>query len=333
VNSDYEYYRGTGFKKDYNLYTRYNYQLTEKLNASVDLQYRHINFEINGIDDKLRDVTQSHQFDFFNPKLGLFYKLNPSQDLYLNYGRANREPNRDNFVDANPSGKKPTFETLNDFEMGYSFKSPNMMFGTNIYYMRYKNQLILTGQINDVGSPIMTNVDNSYRAGVELMAGVKFLKRFNWDINATFSQNKIKNFTEYVENWDTGGLNVNALGRTDIAFSPNIIANSILTCKLPGKLDINLLSSYVSKQFINNTSNNDRILKAYFVNNLRFDYPLKQRLFKEVKFHLLINNLMNEKYESNAWVYSYVYNSQRYKMDGYFPQAGTNFLFSVNIGF
>ena len=174
VNSDYEYYRGTGFKKDYNLYTRYNYQLTEKLNASVDLQYRHINFEIDGIDDKLRDVTQSHQFDFFNPKFGLFYKLNPSQDLYLNFGRANREPNRDNFVDADPSGKKPTFETLNDFELGYSFKSPNLMFGSNLYYMRYKNQLILTGQINDVGSPIMTNVDNSYRAGVELMAGVKF---------------------------------------------------------------------------------------------------------------------------------------------------------------
>ena len=138
---------------------------------------------------------------------------------------------------------------------------------------------------------------------------------------------------KYDVDWNLEGLDVHPIISTDIAFSPNVIANSILTCKLPGKLDINLLSSYVSKQFIDNTSNNDRLLNAYFVNNLRFDYPLKQRLFKEVKFHLLINNLMNEKYESNAWVYSYIYNSQRYKMDGYFPQAGTNFLFSVNIGF
>lgn len=333
ANYDYEYYRGNGFKKDYNVYTRYNYQLTEKLNASVDLQYRHINFEIDGIDDKLRNITQSHQFDFFNPKLGLFYKPSSNQDIYLNYGRANREPNRDNFVDADPSGKKPTFETLNDFEMGYTFKSQNLMIGTNLYYMLYKNQLILTGQINDVGSPIMTNVDNSYRAGIELMTGVKFLKKFNWDINATFSRNKIKSFTEYVENWDTGGLDAHPLGSTDIAFSPRVITNSILTCRLPGNFDINLLSTYVSSQNIDNTSSNDRILKAYFVNNLRFDYLLKQRLFKEVKFHLLINNLLNEKYESNAWVYSYIYNSRRYKMDGYFPQAGTNLLFSVNIGF
>jgi iron complex outermembrane recepter protein len=333
TNYDYEYYRGNGLKKDYNLYTRYNYQFSEKLNGSIDLQYRHINYEITGIDDKLRDVTQSHLFDFFNPKLGLYYKLATNQNVYINYGRANREPNRDNFVDADPSGKKPTFETLNDFETGYSFHSQGFRIGANLYYMLYKNQLILTGQINDVGSPIMTNVDNSYRAGVEITAGVKFLKIFQWDVNATFSRNKIKNFTEYVENWDTGALDINPLGSTDIAFSPGVIANSTLTCKLPGNFDINLLSSYVSKQFIDNTSSNDRKIDAYFVNNLRFDYPLKQRLFKEVKFHLLINNLFDSKYESNAWVYSYIYNSQRYKMDGYFPQAGTNFLLSVNIGF
>ncbi len=330
---DHEYYRGKGLKKDYNIYTRYNYQFSEKLNVSFDLQYRHINYEITGIDDNLRDVTQNHWFDFFNPKLGIYYKLYKDQDVYFNYGRANREPNRDNFVDADPSGKKPTYESLNDFEMGYSYKSPHLMIGTNLYYMLYKNQLILTGQINDVGSPIMTNVDKSYRAGIELTAGIKFFDRILWDLNATFSRNKIKNFTEYVENWDTGSLDVNHLGSTDIAFSPDYMANSTLTFKLPGNLDINLLSTYVSKQYIDNTSSNDRKLDPYLVNNLRFDYLLNQHFFKEVKFHFLINNLFDSKYESNAWVYSYIYNGNRYKMDGYFPQAGINWLLSVNIGF
>lgn len=332
-NNDYEWYRGTGVKIDANAYARYNYKLTEKLNVSVDLQYRHINYEIDGIDDDLRDLTQMHRFDFFNPKAGLFYALNSNNRMYVNYGRANREPNRDNFVDADPSGKQPKFETLDDFEGGYQFKSSKLSLGANIYYMHYKNQLILTGQINDVGSAVMTNADKSYRAGVEMMGGLKFLKIFNLDVNATFSRNKIADFTEYVENWDSGALDENKLGKTDIAFSPDVIANGKLSCKLPANLDVNLLSSYVSSQFIDNTSNGSRELDAYFVNNVRFDYLLKQKFFKEVKLHLLINNIFDEKYESNAWVYSYIYNQQRYKMDGYFPQAGTNFLFSINIGF
>jgi iron complex outermembrane receptor protein len=331
-DNDYEWYRGTGVKKDGNFYVRYNYKLSNKLSASADLQYRHIDYEIDGIDDNLRDLTQSHKFDFFNPKAGLFYSINSNNSMYVNYGRANREPNRDNFVDA-PANRQPTFETLNDFEGGYQFKSPNFSFGANLYYMLYKNQLVLTGQINDVGSAIMTNADKSYRTGVELMAGMRFLKIFNWDVNATFSRNRIRDFTEYVENWDTDDLDQNKLGETELSFSPGIISNSKLSCKLSDNLDINLLSSYVSSQFIDNTSNNNRKLDAYFVNNVRFDYLLKQKLFNEVKLHLLVNNIFDEKYENNAWVYSYVYNQHRYKMDGYFPQAGVNFLFSLNIRF
>ena len=332
-DNDYQWYHGTGIKKDFNLYTRYSYRFTDKLNGSVDLQYRHINYDIDGINDDLRNLTQTHQFEFFNPKAGLFYALNSNNSMYLNYGRANREPNRDNFVDA-PAGKQPTFETLNDFEAGYQYKSTNFALGANLYYMVYKNQLILTGQINDVGNPIMTNANNSYRTGMEIIAGMKFLKIFNWEMNATFSRNKIKNFTEYVDNWDTPDKqNINVLNTTDIAFSPDVIANSKLACRISKTLDVNFLSTYVSSQFIDNTSNNDRKLDAYFVNNVRFDYLMKQKLFKEVKLHLLINNIFDEKYENNAWVYSYIYNQQRYKMDGYFPQAGTNFLFSINIGF
>lgn len=333
ANTDYEWYRGTGLKKDNNLYARYTSEITEKLSATADLQYRYINYELGGIDEKLKDVSQNHKYNFFNPKFGLFYTPELHQEAYLSYSRANREPNRANFVDADKTGKQPTFETLNDFELGYKFKSSNLSLGTNLYYMNYNNQLIHTGQINSTGAPIMTNVDKSYRAGIELMAGIGFLKRFNWNLNATISRNKIANFTEYVEDWDNGGLIPNALGKTDLAFSPELIANSILTYKVCSKFEISYLTNYVGKQFIDNTSGDDRKLKAYLVNNLRLDYTLDQKLVKELKFKFLINNIFNRQYESNAWVYSYLYEGRRNKMDGYFPQAGTNFIFCVSVGF
>lgn len=207
------------------------------------------------------------------------------------------------------------------------------MLGANYYYMYYNNQLILTGQINDVGNPIMTNAAKSYRTGLEMMAGIKILKQLNWNLNATISSNKIDNFTEYVEDWDNAGTKANAIGKTDLAFSPQLTANSVLSYKPWNRIEISLLSYYVGKQYIDNTTNNDRKLNAYLVNNLRFDYQPKQKLFKDLKVRLLINNILNEKYESNAWVYSYLYNGRRNKMDGYFPQAGVNFLLSVSIGF
>lgn len=333
ANMDYEWYRGSGLKKDNNLYARYSNQITENLNATADLQFRTINYEIGGIDEKLRDVTQIHNYNFFNPKFGLFYTQGVHQEAYLSYSRANREPNRDNFVDADKTGKQPTFETLNDFELGYKYKSSNLMAGTNIYFMSYKNQLIHTGQINSTGAPIMTNVDKSSRTGVEFMAGIKFLRKFNWNLNVTISSNKIENFTEYVEDWDNSGLKANTIGKSDLAFSPDLIANSILAYRLCSNFEISLLSNYVGKQYIDNTSSNDRKLKAYLVNNLKFDYTPDQKIFKELKFKLLINNLFNKQYESNAWVYSYLYQGRRNKMDGYFPQAGANFMFSISVGF
>ena len=332
-NMDYEWYRGTGLKKDFNIYARYNLQLAEKFNASADLQYRYINYEIGGIDEKLRNIEQNHQYNFFNPKFGLFYSPEANQDAYLNYSRANREPNRDNFVDADKTGKQPTFETLNDFELGYKFNASNLMFGTNLYYMDYNNQLILTGQINTVGAPIMTNVDKSHRTGIEVMGRFKFFKKISWDVNATISSNKINNFTEYVEDWDNGGLKANANGRTDLAFSPQLIANSVLSYKPTPAVEIFLLTNYVGKQYIDNTASNDRKLKAYLVNNVRLQYKMRQKIFKDLEFRLLVNNILNSQYESNAWVYSYLYGGSRNKMDGYFPQAGTNLIFSVSIGF
>lgn len=328
-----EWYRGTGSKKDLSFYARYNYQFSEKLYGSADLQYRYIDYRIGGIDDKLRNVGQTHDFNFFNPKFGLFYVPAIGQEAYLSFSRGNREPNRDNFVDANPTGKQPVSETLNDFELGYNYKPANMVLGINLYYMAYKNQLVLTGQINDVGSAIMTNVGRSYRAGAELMAKVKFLKNLGWDLNMTLSRNKIEGFVEYVEDWDNGGMVENVIGQTDLSFSPSLTANSVFSFSHGKQLEISFLSNYVGKQYIDNTANGDRAIGAYLVNNLKFDYRAKQHLFKSVKLNMLINNIFNEMYESNAWVYSYFYNGKRNKMDGYFPQAGINFMVGANVEF
>ncbi|MCW0484465.1 TonB-dependent receptor [Gaoshiqia sediminis] len=330
---DHEWYRGTGLKKDFNLFGKYNYQLTEALSLYADLQYRHINYDIDGIDDDLRDLTQSHKFNFFNPKFGLYYRPDNSREAYLSYARANREPNRSNFVDVDEGDPTPKSETLNDFEAGYTWKTSRFLLGANLYYMDYKDQLVQTGEVNDVGTPLLVNVDDSYRAGIELSGGLKISRTLNWDANATFSKNKIKNFIEYVDNWDTWGQESFELGKTDLAFSPNVIVNSQLSYKPMQALNISLLSSYVGDQYIDNTSSSERKLDAWFVNNLKIDYAMKCRLFDEVKLHLMVNNLFDTEYDSNAWVYSYLLGGERFAMDGYFPQAGIHFFAGIDFKF
>ena len=330
---DHEWYRGTGLKKDFNVFGKYNFQLTETLNLFADLQYRHINYGIDGIDDDLRDLTQSHKFDFFNPKFGLFYRPNSSREAYLSFARANREPNRSNFVDVDEGDPTPKHETLNDFEAGYTYKTSRFLLGANLYYMDYKDQLVQTGEVNDVGTPLLVNVDDSYRAGIELTGGLKISAKLNWDTNVTLSQNKIENFTEYVDNWDTWEQDAFELGKTDLSFSPNVIVNSQLSYKPVAALNVSLLSNYVGDQYVDNTSGNDRKLDAWFVNNLKADYSLKAKLFKEVRLHLMVNNLFDTRYESNAWVYSYLLGNERFAMDGYFPQAGRHFFAGIDFRF
>ncbi len=331
--TDHEWYRGTGLKKDLNLFAKYNYVLTENLNLFADLQYRNIDYSIDGVDDDLRNLTQTHNFEFFNPKVGIYFQMDEKNNFYANFARGNREPNRDNYVDADPNGKQPDYETLNDFELGYKYNSKRLAFSANAYGMFYQNQLILTGEINDVGAPIMTNVDDSYRAGLELIAGIKLTENLKWDINVTLSKNKIKDFTEYVDDWDNGGQAETKLGTTDLAFSPEMIANSQISWMATKGLNVSLQTNSVSKQYIDNSSSNDRKLNGYILNNLKINYSVPQKFAKELNLHLMVNNLFDTKYENNAWVYSYIYGGQRYAMDGYFPQAGINFMAGLDISF
>ena len=199
--------------------------------------------------------------------------------------------------------------------------------------MYYHEQLVLTGAINDVGAPIMVNVPTSYRTGIELSAKALLSDNLKWEPSVTLSRNKIKSFTEFIDDWDTWGQTAVDHTNTDLSFSPSVIANSSLNWMIFKVFNLNLISKFVGAQYIDNTGSSDRRLDPYFVNNLLVSYKLKPRFCKEIGFSLMINNILNEKYESNAWVYRYSYENTTQKLDGYYPQAGINLMAGVHLSF
>ena len=325
-----DYYRNEGIKKDFNIYGKASWEMTKYLSWFADMQYRRVDYKIEGIHDDQRRLDQSHLFNFFNPKAGMNISFNERQRLYLSLAVANREPSRDNYRDAD-EGYTPQPERLYDLELGYEWSDTHLQFGTNFYWMQYKNQLVLTGKINNVGDPIMMNVPDSYRAGIELQGNAQLAPSLHLIANLTLSRNKIKNLTEYVDNWDTGDQQSIYYKETDISFSPPVIAGLSIQYMPLQSLTFMLQSKYVGKQYIDNSSSNERKLHPYFVSDLRIDYSLSIPYIRDLNLFFVINNIFDHKYESNAWVYSYIYENQRRKMDGYFPQAGIHFIAGLEI--
>ncbi len=327
------WYNNTGDKQDFNIYGKFSYLFFNKLNVLADLQYRMIDYEIIGNDDDLSDISQKHHFDFFNPKFGLTYTMDDEHNVYFSVGAANREPSRTDFKDAD-KGKEPLKESLIDYELGYNLSAGSARVNINLFYMDYKNQLVNTGKINNVGSAIMTNTPSSYRSGIELVGGFRYKQIADWQMNVSFSQNKIQNFTEFVDDWDNWGTQTETdLGETDISFSPNIIMGSQLTFYPFKNLEIALHTKFVGNQYIDNTSSEDRMLDAYTVSNISMAYTMETKIIKSIDFKFVINNVFNEEYETSAWVYRYQYGGEYYNMDGYFPQAGINFLGGIVLHF
>jgi iron complex outermembrane recepter protein len=330
---DKPWYENTGKKTDYNFYAKANYQLTKLLNLYADVQLRNIDYSIEGTHDDLRDLTQQHTFTFFNPKGGVYFTLDKSNSLYASVAMANREPNRSAYRDADP-GQQVSAERLIDFESGYKYQSGKISIEVNYYYMKYRDQLVLTGQINNVGDPILVNVADSYRTGIELSGGLQIVKSLRWDMNLTLSRNKIKNFVAYTDNWDTWPeQKVDSIGTTDISFSPGVIGSSIFTWEPVKSLQVSLQSKYVGRQFIDNTSNKDQSLDPYFIHDLKFYYTIKTGFLRQIDLMLSLNNIFNIEYESNAWVYRYYSGNEQYEMNGYFPQAKFNFMAGVSLKF
>ena len=330
---DHEWYFNDGIKTDGNIFAKFNFEPISGINLFADAQVRHIDYKVDGIHDDLRDISMDTSYTFFNPKFGVFFEPANNLEFFASVAVAHREPSRRNYVDYT-EGKVPTPEQLIDFELGGAYKTSKAHVGINFYYMDYTDQLVLTGKINNVGDAILTNVDESYRSGIELMAGWMPYSLLEWSANLTLSHNKIKNFTEYVDDWDNWGSQESQdLGETDIAFSPNMIFSNNITINPFENFSVALLTKYVGKQYIDNTSNDDRSLDPYFVNNLRLNYTIKETMFSEISFHLLVKNILDEEYETWAWVYRYITGEQEYAMDGYFPQAGRNIMAGVSLTF
>ena len=343
------YYFSNGEKKDLTAYLKSKYKAAQGLDLFAELQLRHVNYHTAGTNNDLLDFKVNADHSFFNPKFGVVFEPLAHWSFNASFAVGQREPNRDDYINAlNAQPVKP--EKVYDFEAGLQHRSPWHSFALNAYYMRYKNQLVLTGNINDVGETIRQNVDDSYRYGLELNARLTPASRLSLSGNATLSQNKIKAFTEYIDNWDTGLQEVVFHGTTDIAFSPNLIAFGKMAYQLfanrRGEANLAFSLKHVGKQFIDNSSNENTILEAYTVAALQLQLSIGSSRFEEVLLNLKVNNLFDARYSANAWTYRYISpnydarpndpyarleNGNTYNLTGFYPQAGRNFLLGLTI--
>ena len=318
-----KYYDNFGNKNDVNFYSKASQQLG-KFNVFADLQYRMVFYQANSI--KFNDVNDT--FRFFNPKAGITYTLNQASSIYGYFGIANKEPRRDDYESGSI---KP--ERLQDYELGYKFKNKKTSLNINAFYMRYKNQLVATGALNDVGSPVFENSGKSYRAGIEIEGAIKIIPKVMLQPNLTLSTNKNEDFY-----FERDGVLTN-LGNTNIAYSPNMVIGNALTYSPINTLQISLLTKYVGKQYMGNIDAEKSILPDYSTSDLNINYEWKiNKGIKSIVFSGLINNIFDRTYESNGYFYTYNDNWSGPGIStiegvGFYPQAGINFLAGINLKF
>lgn len=356
---EHEYYRNTGKKADGNIYAKASYDLGSGFNLYADLQYRHINYKINGNNDKwdwtvnperLQRLNVDEKFNFFNPKAGLFWQINANNSAYASFSVAQKEPTRNNYTDGLFT-VLPKPEKLFDYELGYTFSNSRFTAGVNLYYMDYTDQLVLNGKLNEIGEAMAENVKDSYRMGIELTAGARLTDWLRWDINATWSKNRIKDYTAYYsdyyvdgDDWKEFGTQTAVnMGTTPIAFSPSFMCGSLFSLDYKG-WEASLQSQYVSRQYLDNTGNEVNSIDPYFVNNLHAGYTFKLKGLKSINVGATVYNLFNEKYETNGYSASaalYEKGADGEKTGSativdspmYYPMAGTNVLFNVTLKF
>jgi iron complex outermembrane receptor protein len=289
-----------------------------------------VQYQINGFRNN-PEIIQNNNYRFFNPKVGISYVFNSRSKIYGSFAIAQKEPNRDDFEAGINQTPKP--EMLQNAELGYEFKNRVFSFASTVYFMNYRNQLVLTGQINDVGAYTRTNIDRSYRLGLELEAAVKFLKYFSLGGNITLSRNRVLNFIEYIDNYDTGAQDIISHNETDIAFSPAVISSGILGIHPVKNLSVEFINKYVGRQFLDNTSNRERSLNPFFVSDLSINYSFSYKFLKSIGFHLMLNNIFGAKYAPNGYNYSYIYGGQTLSDNYLYPQARFNWMAGMSVKF
>ena len=324
------YYEGNGKKKDFSVFSKASFNLGEKTEIYTDLQFRKVNYKTSGITSDLVNMILDKEYNFFNPKFGASYKFKPNSMLYFSYARANREPSRSDY-ESNLSIKP---EELNDLELGWRFRNEKIKLNINSYYMLYSNQLVLTGELDDVGTPIRTNSGNSYRLGIEIDNFLKLSEKTSFQTNLTLSSNKNKEIISKVNG------EIYNYGKTNISFSPNLIASNIFSYMPNEYTTLSLLSKYVSDQYMSNNDSKNSILESYFINDLNFTYQIRtNKLFDSIIFSVLINNLFNIEYISNGYYYTYddtwsdPNRVTTIEGTGYYPQATRNFLAGIQLRF
>jgi len=337
------YYDNDGRKFDANVYLRATYDFARSFSAFADMQYRHIHYTIKGASDNfdyntyapaLLDVNR--RWDFLNPKLGINFARG-GHHAFASWSMAHKEPVRDNFTDGD-AAHRPEAEQLNDFELGYSFSTPAVTAGVNLYYMLYKDQLVATGELSDTGNPLTVNVPDSYRMGIELQGALRPCRWFEWQLNLTLSRNRIKDFVEYI--YDDNGENPITIncGDTPIAFSPDIVFNNAFNFTVAG-FEASLQSRVTGKQYMTNTRDDETALDSYFVSDLHLGYTFKKLLgLKELRLGFSIYNLFSEKYFNNGYAGAGYYNGDDgkpviYRYAGYAAQAPTHVMATATLRF
>ena len=323
-----KYYEGESDKTDFNVFGRGLYALNEKVNLFADIQFRGIDYQTSGVDNDLNPYDVDETFSFVNPKLGFNYLLSSQDEIYASFAIANKEPSRSDFIDAIENAK-PKHETLTDIEAGYKRNFSNYSFEANLYYMLYKDQLVPTGQVNDVGAGIRTNVADSYRAGIEIQTNYRFTSKVQLGLFGTFSQNKINTFTGAVIDY-TDGFDVieTVYEDTDIAYSPSVVAGGMLSYSFMEGFEGVLYGKYVGEQYLDNTSNEGRKLEDYFVSDLLLSYRFKTKFTEGIALSLKVNNFFDLYYSANGYTYSYIF-GDLITENFLFPQAGVNLLFGL----
>ena len=324
------YYEGNGKKRDFSVFAKASYFLNKKLEFYGDLQLRNVGYKTKGFTSGLVNMIIDESYSFFNPKFGLSYKFNTNSILYGSYSRANREPSRSDY-ESDPNIKR---EQLNDFEFGWRYRKYGLKFNLNSYFMRYNEQLVLTGALDDVGTPIRANSGSSYRIGIESDLNVKLSNFFTINSNMTLSSNKNKQILSPKNG------KIFDFGKTNISFSPEFMTSNTIVFSPKDNFNLSLLSKYVGVQYMGNTDALNSKLDSYFVNDFNVSYEINpNRIFKAIVISGLINNIFDVKYISNGYYYTYddtwSVPGQVKTLDGagYYPQATRNFLFGLTLKF
>lgn len=341
IPKNYKWNTNTATKRDINSFVKAEYNPIESLNLFGELQYRYIDYRMNGLDDDLVDISQKQNYSFLNPKLGASFNFLNKNTIYASIGIANREPLRADLKEAIKAESKQevSAEKLIDYELGYKYNANNLSLGANLYYMDYKDQLVLTGRVNDVGYRLQENVPDSYRMGIELEAAWSPIKWLRIDANATFSRNKIKNYTvmypEYITSDEifNGYVEEGTLKSTDISYSPRVIGSGIVTVMPIKDLSFSLVNKYVGKMYYDNTSNKENQLKDYFISDFVAAYTFDTNKIGKIDLQLFVYNIWNKEYISNAYVETTYYDGVKSSYKGMFPQATCNIMARVGIRF